>query len=376
MRKILSKKNNRSAKDGSPTHQQAIHTANTISNDHAGQDLAVNDLAIKNHPVSDQKFAQPFQPLTYHYCKKSMLGAMALSSCTLKHYLQQDEDNAKECLLPCKVHGEAKVFAEAMVGIQHRQPNNNLPCQDAVKVSLRPRPILVLCDGAGSAAVSDIGATQLTIQLSRLCQSIEPMLSSYLDQEHVDHVELLVRVIIRHAMGVLQDLSHQHRRDVRDFRSTLNFAIVGTHHTLWIRIGDGEIIQEQVSLNPQTNQYQVNYQCLGEPIKGEFANQTVFIDNQLRLENVQWGVIDSTLTSGLILLSDGAAEKLVSTNRDRVSGQLTAWLEQLRNDQIKVKNLYQRFYGEEFLTRSVGDDRAIALYSKDYHPKDQLLDSK
>lgn len=265
-----------------------------------------------------------------------------------------------------EVYAEAKIYAEALVGIQHRQVNINLPCQDAVKAALRPRPILVLCDGAGSASVSDLGSSALVIQLTRLCQSMEPMIAQYLDDTDAQDFTPLVRVIIRHAKGILQDLADMHRRAIADFRSTLNFAVAGTQHILWIKVGDGEIVQEKIYQRGEHSP-EPEYECLGSQNKGEFANQTQFIDERLTMEDVQWGVLDSHTTTGLVLMSDGSAEKLVSIQRHQIAGQLTQWIQQLRLDQLKVADVYKRFYSEEFLSRSTGDDRSIAIYSRKYH---------
>ena len=259
------------------------------------------------------------------------------------------------------------VLAEASVGLQHRNMKPfPLPCQDAVSVTLKPRPILVLCDGAGSASVSEVGSTALTVQISRLCQSMEPMLADYLDTpKQQQELEVLVRVIIRHAMGVLQDLSHTYRREICDFRSTLNFALVGTEQILWVRVGDGEIVQERISyFSDDTQQLSSECICLGEQAKGEYANQTQFIDQQLKLADVQWGVLSSKETTGLALMSDGATEKLVANARDKIAVQITDWLEKMRQDKLKASDLCKRFYSEDFTHQSTGDDRSVALWAR------------
>mgnify|MGYP003599965795 FL=1 len=264
------------------------------------------------------------------------------------------------------VRGNAQLFAEAVVGIQHRQAQIALPCQDAVKVSEKPRPILVLCDGAGSAAVSEQGSQATVQQLTRFCQSLEPLIKTYLDQNSTETPQFLVRLLIRHAIGILEDLAKQQRRSIRDFRCTLNMAIVGTQQILWLKVGDGEIIQEQIKLIDDKNE-EATYLCLGQHNKGEFANQTQFIDDQLRLTDVHWGLLDTQSTTGIVLMSDGAAEKLVSTQRDRVAPLITQWLVHLRHEKLRISDFYQRFYAEDFLNRSTGDDRALALYSTDYY---------
>lgn len=270
----------------------------------------------------------------------------------IKHYLKVNEQRGE-------------IFAESTVGIQHRQAKERLPCQDAATATIQPRPILIVCDGAGSAAVSDLGSQALCTQLTRFCQSLEPILAQYLDVTTDLDITLLKRIIVRHAMGVLQDLATYHRRSIRDFRSTLNIVIVGSIHIFWLRVGDGEIVQERLYLNKQDN-ISAEYCCLGEQSKGEFSNQTIFIDDQLNLKDVECGVLATVETTGLILMSDGCSEKLISTQRNRVAGQVTQWLQHLRQQKLKMSDIYKRFYSEDFLKQSTGDDRSIALYSRQY----------
>lgn len=281
--------------------------------------------------------------------------AEAIGNASTRHYLKAD--------------GLHHVLTQASVGLQHlNQKNAVLPCQDAVKAVITPRPILMACDGAGSASMSEIGSTALTVQLTRLCQSIEPWLVDYLDSIHpVVNLQPLVRVIIRHAIGVLQDLSDSHRRDMRDFRSTLNLVLMGTQQILWIKVGDGEIVQEKISYcSHQPEQLTSELSCIGAQNKGEFANQTQFIDNQLSFDDIQWGVLDRQSTTGLALMSDGASEKLVAAHRQQVSGQVSDWLDRLRHDKLKASDICKRFYSEEFNASSTGDDRSITLWAQGF----------
>lgn len=195
-----------------------------------------------------------------------------------KSYLQADQE-------------KTYVFSEAIVGLQHRQPSIKLPCQDAVNAVLKPRPILVLCDGAGSATVSEIGAHELVVQLTRLSQTLDPLIASYLDQKSTFDGIPLVRIFIRHAMGILQDCAVKYKRSIQDFKSTLNFVVMGKEQFLWIKAGDGEIIQEKIYTRENDGLLHTEYQCLGRADKGEFANQTQFIDDRLQLTDVQWGLI-------------------------------------------------------------------------------------
>ena len=267
-----------------------------------------------------------------------------------------------------KITGQSYALAHASVGLSHLNQKIALPCQDSVKATLTPRPILIACDGAGSSALSEVGSNALCVQLTRLCQSIEPFIGLFLDtSEPAQDLKLLVRVIIRHAKGVLQDLSEQYRREIKDFRSTLNFALVGKERILWIKVGDGEIIQQYIYYDvtePENITYKLS--CIGEQAKGEFANQTLFIDDKLQFDDVQWGELSYHETHGLALMSDGASEKLVSNKRDKVAEQINQWLDNLRKQKLKAGDIAKRFYAEDFNQNSTGDDRSITLWVQEF----------
>lgn len=271
----------------------------------------------------------------------------------------------------CVPNSQASVLAEAVVGLSHR--DKSLPCQDAVACQHLPRICLLVCDGAGSAAVSEFGSNALVQGLSVLSHSIESLWVDLLDKTAQDELllERMVRIILRHAKQTLEQLVVQHRRDIRDFRSTLLMLVMGKQHLFWLKVGDGALVFEQIEhrYTVPTNQTDGFYPVLtvlGELGKGEFANQTTFIDNQLKLSDVQYGLQASAFITGLAAMSDGAAEKLVSFNQQQVSGRVSQWLDALRQQQLTRRALTQAFYGEDFNKNSTGDDRSIALAASNY----------
>ena len=77
---------------------------------------------------------------------------------------------------PCAVNlSDWNLTGEAIVGLAHRR--NGLPCQDAVAWRHQSRPILVLSDGAGSAAASELGAAALVTGMARLLTTMEDALA-------------------------------------------------------------------------------------------------------------------------------------------------------------------------------------------------------
>ncbi len=253
---------------------------------------------------------------------------------------------------------------EAVVGLAHRV--RNLPCQDAVMASVKPRPCLVLADGAGSSAVSEWGARAVVQGLSRLADTLNAHVASVLDQgeAHTESVRALGLLFVKHAVGLLHDLAREHRRDVRDFRSTLLMCLVGQQHHLWIKVGDGALVVERQRLQAD----QPSQSCLstlGHAGKGEYANETQFLDS-VQPADVQVGFLPAHDITGLALMSDGAAERLVSNDGQVVAGRLAVLLQALREDKLRRSVLTRMFYEDGFCERSTGDDRAVALLASPF----------
>lgn len=281
---------------------------------------------------------------------------------------------AEPVLTWCATTGQWSALAEAVVGLSHRDHSMGLPCQDAALANQTGRPVLVVCDGAGSAAVSELGAQAMTVGLHRLVDTLEMQLAPLLDDVNNqitsddEQGRQMVRQLLRHAKGLLQDLSQQHRRDIRDFRATLLLAVVGRERCLWLRVGDGAMVIEHIE---QATTYDEQDQpchrlrpvlcCLGTQGKGEFANQTTFVDAALTMQDVQWGLMPIAGISGIAAMTDGAAEKLVSNDGLRVAGLMSQWFDDLRQQRLRRRDLTQAFYTEKFIKGSTGDDRGIAL---------------
>ena len=177
----------------------------------------------------------------------------------------------------------------AITGLAHWQ--KHLPCQDAVRWSQQPRPVLVLADGAGSAAVSELGAQALTQGMLRFIASLEDEVSAWLDQEHSPEALHTLQAnwrlrLLRHAQGLLHDLADNQRRSVRDVRATLQIAVLGQKQCFWWQVGDGAIVVQEPAQPPAPQGQPAAAVAPGAPTntlrvlgnsqqaKGEFANQT------------------------------------------------------------------------------------------------------
>lgn len=261
---------------------------------------------------------------------------------------------------------------EAVVGLSHRNASPPLPCQDAALARSLPRPTLLIADGAGSSAVSEIGAQAVITAVARLLHTLDRQLASLLDDplsaahsaDHAQQARHFALLLVKHARGVLEDLAAQQRRPQRDFRCTLLLMVLGETSALWLKLGDGALVYERVSAEADGEMRTVLC-TLGEPGKGEFANTTQFIDEQLSPDDVQSGLLPLAGITGLAAMSDGAAEKLIAQNGSQVARQLQHWLQALRRGQLPRRDLTRSFYSEAFCHASSGDDCSIALLARE-----------
>lgn len=244
--------------------------------------------------------------------------------------------------------------AETCVGAAHLRQEPPVPCQDAALAVGGGFPLLVVADGAGSSPVSDIGAQAVVVGLRRLVDTIARQYRVVLDSpDEPDEasVRALAHTLVRHACGLLEDLAAAHRRAATDFRCTLLVAVGGRDHWLWVRVGDGALIVEREGM----------LLSLGHAGKGEFANQTAFLGAELRPEQVQWGTEVAGRLTGVAAMTDGAAERLVSMDGLRISGQLESFFRDARAGKLRRTNLHAFLEDRDAWKGSSGDDRGLAI---------------
>ncbi|ANG62214.1 hypothetical protein A8C75_06715 [Marinobacterium aestuarii] len=259
---------------------------------------------------------------------------------------------------------------EAVVGLSHRDSRYPLPCQDAVLAQVSSRPMLLVADGAGSSAVSEIGSQSVVTGLARLFQTLEYLLAELLDSDDASdeaRTRQFALVIVKHARGILEDLSRAHRRALGDFRCTLSAVILGRKRLIWLKVGDSPLVLEherqQAGASNESERKDRVLSTLGHNGKGEFANQTVFIDEKLQPDEVQFGLLPVHQLTGVAVMSDGAAERLVATDGSKASIQLSQWFAALRSDTFSRRALTRFFYSDDFTKGSSGDDCSVGMLS-------------
>ncbi len=262
--------------------------------------------------------------------------------------------------------------AEAVVGLAHR--NKNLPCQDAAyATTASARPMVIVADGAGSGAVSELGSQAVVTGMHRLVCTLNRSIGQVLDNENVPadtEVQSLALTLVKHAKGILTDLAEQHRRSVRDLRCTLLMAVMGTHSMLWLRVGDGALVVQEhlkntVNVVNTHAPFEAVCRSLGVAEKGEFANETVFLDS-VQPSDIQFGWMSVRYVSSVAAMGDGASEKLVSNDGLQIAPKLERLFDTLQQDKLQRQHLTSMFYESSFCEKSTGDDRCLALLARDW----------
>ena len=181
------------------------------------------------------------------------------------------------------------------VGTSHLA--TGLPCQDChFHLTLNdaeghPVAILVLSDGAGSAAQAETGARLA-------CHTFARLVADYISGG--GKVESIGRdLAARWIAGVIYRLSLKSRDDElqpRDYACTLLAVICGERATVFLQIGDGAIVI--------SDGWTTTWRHVFWPQLGEFVNTTNFVTSGDALEVMEFHVTREPVAE-IALFSDG-----------------------------------------------------------------------
>lgn len=254
---------------------------------------------------------------------------------------------------------EWKEVNAAVVGGAHLKCNPPVPCQDAAFAISKPRPAIFVADGAGSSILSHIGSEAVVNSLCRFMLSIEDINQELLDRDNLissKEGQKYAFRFVKHAFGVLQDLSIRHKHPTNAFQCTLLITIVGKSRMFWLKIGDGAIMIE--------HDRDSKLELLGPLGKGEFANQTTFVSEKLTDDNVHFGYLPSGDITAVIACTDGACERFVTNDGTEIAGSLNRMINDVRIDKLNYPKLYEFLTDSNIWKNTTGDDKGIAILSR------------
>lgn len=207
------------------------------------------------------------------------------------------------------VQSSWEVYGASSIGKSHI--DSNLPNQDSIYLQKTQDGIAaVVCDGAGSAKFSQVGAAFFSQSIGKMLLSLGVSHSVSISGIAFDLVQVKQQ-IIEQLSQIRLDLQSQLTAEssLRDYHTTFTGLLIHSNHqALLVQIGDSPLITSQFVVRHPHIDYFTNLQVYGDDSKNEYVNETHFItqDNWqsfLRVEPIDLSQVDC-----LALMSDGCAD--------------------------------------------------------------------
>lgn len=243
-----------------------------------------------------------------------------------------------------------KVYAASAIGKYHI--DTGIPCQDAFAFRVVGDAFVgVVCDGAGSASHSEIGATECA-------QIVVESIANALGEVEVDQVSAAcsreyLESVLESVRVRLQGIADERGFGFHDLSCTLVGCVATPHGGCLFHIGDGMAVVESSESSP----------TISLPENGEYANETYFVtadDWRVRLRITQLPTFE---TGCIALMSDGAAPFVV--NREK-TGLFRPFIDPVKNYLLSVSepdgsNALRETLGDEKTYSITGDDKTLLI---------------
>lgn len=182
-----------------------------------------------------------------------------------------------------------RIFAASAKGSSHAASGQ--PCQDASAFARHDDWLIaVVCDGAGSAASSHVGASmvsQATVQ-ALAARGDELPLADETD------IGTLVTSVLAGARDALAQHACVEQAELADYATTVVGVVMGPRHGWFFHVGDGVGVAQHE-----------DGATLALPENGEYANETFFLTGARWREHLRMLPIARPARS-ILLMSDGA----------------------------------------------------------------------
>lgn len=234
------------------------------------------------------------------------------------------------------------------------------PCQDAVAGGDSPRAFLVVCDGCGSSAKSEVASQAAVERFRALVAAEESALADLLDAPGETPAEGAARwASLAYAWhgelgALMRSLAHEHGASTDDFLFTWVGVVVGAHRCALVHVGDGAIVGETVP---------GELRLMSAPYNGVFANSTVFV----RPDAPRPGNLRTALhptPCALALFTDGVEALLLERATMSPSRALAAVFAHARTtaEPDGLSADLAAFLARPDWSEVTGDDRALAVW--------------
>lgn len=191
---------------------------------------------------------------------------------------------------------QCHVFAASAIGKSHI--DGDIPCQDAFAYQVIDDVLIgIVCDGAGSAAVSHLGsdfAANSLVSALAVCYAANENMHLL----EIDNFKQKIEKMIGAIREKLEAQAISESRSLADYAATLVGVVTNASQGYFFHIGDGLAIAQHSQIPAAS--------VLSLPENGEYANETYFITGAEWAAHLRVTAISNPIDL-LALMSDGAA---------------------------------------------------------------------
>lgn len=252
-----------------------------------------------------------------------------------------------------------RIAAASAIGTSHVA--TGLPCQDfahcaVIDTAGGPTLVSVVCDGAGSAAHSEVGAWLAASTFAELVD-----LHFEAGGSIADLTKDQAREWVRLVADALEVRAKESGHSLRDYACTLLAAIVGTRDAAFLQVGDGAIV---VSHGEEDGWSYVFW-----PQHGEYANTTNFVVSANALEVVEFEVAPRRIDE-LAMFSDGienlVLHQVTQTVHGRFFDQMMPPVRKAAAPGLdaKLSDGLRSYLGSPRICERTDDDKSLILASR------------
>lgn len=251
-------------------------------------------------------------------------------------------------------------YAQASVAGQSHL-NQNTPCQDrllcrTIKTVEGEILIAVVADGAGSTSEGERGA-----QIA--CEFFVKQIGNFLNSGNAALVSSLNeefgRFWVAHFQETIGKMAREHKKDLREYATTLVGAVVGPTGAAFYQVGDGGAV---FSASGAPGSYRFGV----EPAESEYVNMTDFLTDETAAASLRYAFVEEPVED-LILFSDGIFAVAVNYLENKPHEPfLRPMIAPLRNGSAPdgLSEKLESFLASPGLNEKTDDDKSLILASR------------
>jgi hypothetical protein len=252
-----------------------------------------------------------------------------------------------------------RIASASEIGTSHI--GSGTPCQDSAAqevIETAEGPVLaaVVCDGAGSAAHSEVGSQLASASIIECVREHFGMGGLLADIDR----DLMVGWILRAADQLIEQANEQ-GHNPKDYACTMLAVVAGEEGAVFAQIGDGAIV---VSRGEEDGWLWVFW-----PQHGEYANQTVFILSVNATDSLEFGYEPHRIDE-IAVFSDGIERMVLHAETKSVNdaffNQMFAPVRASTTDGVNpaLSEMLKGYLGSAIVNARTNDDKTLIMATR------------